>query len=483
MKTMKRITASILVLLMIFTTPVFAGENLKNITKSNEAKFFDQIASDLVQLYQFDITKEEILERTLTNLINNDPEALDTFLRALFSSLDEYSEFYSPEEYAELMRSLENVSGGIGVQMSKAVQYCEIVNVIDDYPAQKAGVMVGDMIFKVDGEDMTGKSSDYVSGRVRGDIGTEVTLTLIRGGEIFDVTIVRGELKQSTVSYAVIDSGVGYIKIESFSSNTDNEVANALSELYKYDVKKLILDLRYNTGGYLESAVAVAKRFVPTGNIATYKVKYGNQSVDYRSTLGKKKYEMVTLVNEYTASAAELLASALQESGASTLVGKQTYGKAVTQTIMGVYGGRMCKVTTGEYLTRNGNQINKIGIKPDYDVDNRKTTFECVDSAKMVYAAKYDAGYDGEALLALKQRLDVLGYDVGSLETPYDEKMQFAVAAFQSDMGIEPTGVLDINTQIYLANQANEKELVVDNQAAKAFELLGIEYTGYLMAQ
>ncbi|MBE7027212.1 MAG: PDZ domain-containing protein [Ruminococcaceae bacterium] len=483
MRTIRRITACLLVLFLAFTMPVFAGENLKTIKQTNEAKFFDGIATDLVNLYQFDITKEEILQRTLTNLINSDPEALDTFLRALFSSLDEYSEFYSPEEYAELMRSIENVGGGIGIQMSKATRYCEIVNVLDGYPAQKAGVMVGDTILKVDGEDMTGKDSDYVSGKVRGEIGTEVTLTLARGGETFDVTIVRGELKQSTVSYAVLADKVGYIKIDSFSSETDKEVGNALSELYKYNVKKLILDLRYNTGGYLESAVAVAQRFVPKGNIATYKVKYGNQSVDYKSTLPSKKYEMVTLVNEYTASAAELLASALQESGASKLVGKQTYGKAVTQTIMGVYGGRMCKVTTGEYLTRKGNRINKVGIKPDYVVENRTATFDCVSRDPMVYAAKYDAGYDGEALRALKQRLDVLGYDVGSFDTPYDEKMQFAVAAFQNDMGIEPTGTLDINTQICLANKANDAELLVDNQAAKAFELLGIEYTGYLMAE
>ena len=480
MKNTKRIIASVLALMLLFTMPAFAGENLKPIVPTEEAKFFTQVSNDLLELYHFDISKDELLERTLINLVNSDPQALDSFLRALFNSLDEYSEFYTPAEYAELNRALENIGGGIGVQMSKGERYIEIIQVISGSAAEKAGVLPGDLIIKVEGEDMSGKSTDYVANKVRGEIGTTVNLTLARGNRIFDLAIVRGELKQDSVSYTILDDGVGYIYIESFTSTTNKDLKKVLTEFDKKKIKKIILDLRYNAGGYLEVAVDVAKNFVPKGVIATHKTKYGNMSTSYRSDLKKSKYKLVTLVNEYTASAAELLASALQDSNASKLIGEQTYGKAVTQSILSLYGGRMCKVTTGEYFTRKGKQINKVGIKPNYVISNEIITLAESDINEMIFAPEYKEGFDGEELYAIKQRLAALGYDVGYFDTPYDEKMKYAVMAFQGDSSLEPTGVLDINTQMFLFDKAAEVEVGIDNQMAKAFELFGLEYTGYL---
>ncbi len=482
MRNLRKVTATVLVLLLLLSTQVFAGENLKYIEQKNESKFFSQVASDLVEIYQFDITKQELLERTFTNLLNEDPQALDTFLRALFSSLDEYSEFYSAEEYAQLTRQLENVGGGVGVYITKGSRYAEIVSVIDGSPAQKAGLCAGDLIVAVDGENMLAKNYDYVSAKMRGEIGSEVSLKVLRDGNEIDFVLVRAELKQSTVSYAIVGENVGYLQIISFSSETDKEVASALAEFNKYGIKKIILDLRYNTGGYVEVAVDVAKRFVPAGIIATHKVKATGQSTQYRSTLKNKPYQLVTLVNEYTASAAELLASALQESGASKLIGKQTYGKAVTQNILGVYGGRMCKVTTGEYLTRKGKSINKVGIKPDYTISNKTLLFEYTDADKMKFLPEYALGYEGEGLSAIKQRLTVLGYNAGATDTSYDETMANAVMAFQSDNGLEATGIMDIYTQMRLSDKADKVEMLIDMQLSKAFELMGIEYTGYLAA-
>lgn len=180
MKMTKRLLAAVLALMIFITVPAFAEDNLKYLPESEEAAFFNMVASDLVNLYQFDITKDQLLTRTLTNLLNNDPDALDTFLRALFNSLDPYSEFYTPEEYKQLMQSIENVTGGIGVQMTKGEQYVEIVNVLDGSPALAAGVKVGDKIVKVDGENMFGKGTDYLGGKVKGEIGTQVVLTLLR---------------------------------------------------------------------------------------------------------------------------------------------------------------------------------------------------------------------------------------------------------------------------------------------------------------
>ena len=188
-------------------------------------------------------------------------------------------------------------------------------------------------------------------------------------------------------------------------------------------------------------------------------------------------------MNGYTASAAEILASALQESGASKLVGKQTFGKAVTQSIHPVYGGRMCKVTSGEYVTRNGNKINKIGLKPDYEVSNITTELENTDIAPMKYAPVYNEGDTGEGIYGIKRRLDVLGYNVGSVDENYDEMLKYALMAFQTECGLEETGVLDITTQMFVVEKARVCEVMVDRQAAKAFELMGIEYTGLLLGE
>ena len=208
-KMMKRFVAALLALTIVFTVPVFAEDNLKYIPESDEAKFFNMVASDLIQLYQFDITKDQLLTRTLTNLLNSDPEALDSFLRALFNSLDPYSEFYTPEEYEEMMQSLENVTGGIGVQMTKGAQYVEVVNVLEGSTALEAGVQVGDKIVKVDGENMVGKGTEYISNKIKGEIGTDVVLTVQRGNETLDITVTRGQLVDKTVEYGLVGEDVG----------------------------------------------------------------------------------------------------------------------------------------------------------------------------------------------------------------------------------------------------------------------------------
>ncbi len=480
-----RLVSLVLALVMVLAVPTYAAEDnhLKYIEETAYSKLFNTIASDLVELYQFDITKDQLLTRTVTTLLNEDPKALDSFFRALFGSLDEYSEFYTPEEYKLFTQSLESVTGGIGVYITGNGRYVEVANTVPGSPADKAGIKAGDVIIEIDGESMISKGSDYLSARLRGKIGTEVKVTVLRDDEEIEFVIVRSEITQNTVNYGMFTDDVAYLQILSFSSSTDGEVDAALAAIDGLGAKKIIIDLRNNTGGYVDSAVNIAKKFVPEGLIVTHNMKLGDQKIEYRSDLKTKKYELVTLVNDYTASAAEILASALQESGASKLVGRQTFGKAVTQTIHPVYGGRMCKVTSGEYTTRNGNKINKIGIKPDYDVRNMVTELEYTNIAPMKYAPIYNVGDTGEGIYGIKRRLSVLGYSVGTIDEQYDESLKYAVMTFQSDMGLEPTGTLDITTQMFVAEKARTCEVVVDRQAAKAFELMGIEYTGFLLAE
>ena len=197
-----------------------------------------------------------------------------------------------------------------------------------------------------------------------------------------------------------------------------------------------------------------------------------------KSYLKEPKYTLVTLVNENTASASEILASALQESGASKLVGAKTYGKAVTQSVFPLYANRMCKLTTGEYFTRNGNKINKIGIAPDVNATNKVVLLKNTDVEPLVYCTAYPKDEITEGVSGFKIRLKYLDYNVGEINDVYDETFFNAVYAYQTANGIAPTGVLDITTQIHITNASDDVKVLVDNQLNTAASLIGSDYKG-----
>lgn len=405
---------------------------------------------------------------------------LDTFLEAMFDSLDDYSEFYTPEEYEEIARFYQNVVGGIGVTVSKKGRYVEVVNTLDDGSAKKAGIVSGDMIFAVNGEEMTDKPLDYVTSKMKGEIGTEVQITILRGEEKIDYTLTRCVLKQDSVVYAKLTYNLGYIQITQFVNNTASEFRAALNEMDKAGIKNIIIDLRDNTGGLVSGAVEIAQQLVPEGKIITHHMKYNDNTTTYMSTLKEKKYNLVTLVNGYTASSSEILASALQESGASVLVGTQTYGKAVTQNIFGLYGGRACKLTTGEYFTRNGNSLNKVGLIPDYTVENKTVKFENTNASQFVFsAAGYKTGDSGSNVKAINERLSALSYNI-EISEKYSDETAKAIASFQAEHQIAQTGICDIVTQTFLVSEADEKLVYIDMQLQKALDLMGSDYEIYL---
>ncbi len=477
----KRLTAVVLSALLLFTAPALASDN-KALQQSNSAYIFSQITDFVMDFYNFDITKDELLSRTIQNLLNTNPKALDDFTRALLNSLDEYSQFYTPEEWEAFQNQLEGVFGGIGVQISTHGNDVTVISVVSYSPAQKAGIKSGDRIIEVNGESVIGIDHNAVSQKIKGDIGTTVQIKVMRDGQALSFDIVRAEIKNPTVAYKVVAPGVGYIQLKTFNSSTVEEFNSALSALDSKGVKKIILDLRYNPGGYMEVAVDIAKKLVPAGKIVTASYKHEDKKESYSSNLSKPKYELLVLVNEYTASAAEILSSAIQESKAGKLIGERTYGKAVIQQTFPLYSGpdgtRWCKITVGTYLTRGGNQINKIGIVPDYSIRNRTVKYDDVEKEKMVYSQKYALGDAGKGILAAKQRLSVLGYDVGDADERFTEEMQTAVAQFQADYKLFPYGVLDLNTQILLENVACEKDVVLDEQMDTALELFGVKTNG-----
>jgi len=469
-----RILVALLLVFSLLAAPLTYADN-KVVTPNDEGEFFNLVTDFVLDNYHFDISKELLLERTFANLLKNNPDALDTFLEALFNSLDEYSEFFSPKEWAAYLQQMENVTGGIGVQMTQKGDYVEVIGVLEGSPAKEAGIVVGDRLVAVNGFDVVGQSVSNIATLLTGEIGTEVSVRMLRGTEELEFSLIRYELKHDSVEHSYLGSDVIYIYISSFNLTTAAEFGKILEEADAAGVKKILLDLRDNPGGYVDAAVGVASYFVPEGDIATLKFKSDDEPYSYVSELKESKYELVMLVNENSASAAELLASSVQDAGVGTLIGRQTYGKGIIQQFIPLYSGRVCKMTVGEYITRNGKRIHGIGVLPDIDVTNRRLALRDTNALEMEYKDLYTAGDSGTGVFACKQRLRALGYSVGTMDDIYSGEMLNAVASFQRDVGLEVTGVLDINTQIYLDNDADGAKVLVDKQLYTAFDMLGVD--------
>ena len=291
--------------------------------------------------------------------------------KGLFESLEDvYSCYYTPEEYKMLAEQTQGVYYGIGAYVSQDVEtgVCAISGVIKNSPAEAAGLMEGDLIYKVDGEDMSGLDIDEVVSHIRGEEGTEVALTLVRNGEEIEVKLKRGRVDTPTVESEMLDDGIGYLQITEFDDVTVNQFTENFEELKGQGMKGLIIDLRGNPGGSVTSVCAVAEQLLPKGLIFYMEDKDGNKT-EYKCEGADFDLPMVVLVNEYSASAAEILSGAIKDSGIGKLVGKTTFGKGIVQDVIPLQDGSAIKLTVANYYTRGGNDIHLKGIEPDIEVE------------------------------------------------------------------------------------------------------------------
>ena len=291
--------------------------------------------------------------------------------KGLFESLEDvYSCYYTPEEYKMLAEQTQGVYYGIGAYVSQDVEtgICAISGVIKNSPAEAAGLMEGDLIYKVDGDDMSGLDIDEVVSHIRGEEGTEVALTLVRNGEEIEVKLKRGRVDTPTVESEMLDDGIGYLQITEFDDVTVNQFTENFEELKGQGMKGLIIDLRGNPGGSVTSVCAVAEQLLPKGLIFYMEDKDGNKT-EYNCEGADFDLPMVVLVNEYSASAAEILSGAIKDSGIGKLVGKTTFGKGIVQDVIPLQDGSAIKLTVANYYTRGGNDIHLKGIEPDIEVE------------------------------------------------------------------------------------------------------------------
>ncbi len=283
---------------------------------------------------------------------------------------DKYTVFLSPKEYAALNEGLDggNFSGvGIAIRVDDDTKLLRVTDVIPNGPAEKAGLQPGDVIMTIDGRSTKGLASDDDAKMLRGKEGSIVRLTIDRNGAPLanQVSITRAVIHQPSVYARLLPGNIGYARLTVFGATTGQELSSALDRLEQQGAKAYVLDLRDNGGGYLNSAIDVSSKFVPSGPIVSVESRGGNDTqYDAENTAIPPK-PLAVLVNEYTASASEITSGAIQDDGVGALVGTRTYGKGVVQTIHPLPDGSAVKITSARYLTPRGHDINTIGIEPD----------------------------------------------------------------------------------------------------------------------
>ena len=334
----------------------------------------NKLASYIETFYLDDVSEEDMAEGAFKGVV----AALG----------DPYSEYYTEEEYESLMESTSGEYNGIGVSISQKEENGEITiaTVFDDTPAKEAGIQEGDVIVAVDGNDMTGKSSQDVVSMIKGKTDGTVTITVMRNGEKIDIQVEIRKVERPTVANHMMDGNIGYIKLSEFDGVSTSQFSEALNELKDQGMEKLVIDIRDNPGGRLDVVCDLLDLFVDKDKLIVYtKDKNGNKQEEYtRYDASVKDIPISIIVNGNSASAAEVFTGVMQDYGLAKIVGTQTFGKGIVQKILDMGDGSAVKLTVSKYYLPNDENIHGQGITPDYVIDADENTEEDVQLNKAV---------------------------------------------------------------------------------------------------
>ena len=344
----------------------------------------EDVAKDISEIK--DVKKYELLFQVRDALLTkydgelDDNSLLEAAIKGMTQSVnDPYTVFMNASEYKAFEDQIEGHFVGIGAQLGIKDDKITVVSPIEGSPAEKAGLKAGDVILKVDGNEITEPNLDKTIATIRGEKGQEVTLTVLReGSEYLDISIVRDEIKVVSVKGEIIDGNIGYIQISSFDEDVAKDFKNKIVELKSQGMKGMILDLRGNPGGSLSEAVNVASQFIPKGKVVTYTIDKYDKKQEAKSVGGEAEgMPLVILIDGGSASASEVVTGALRDYEAGTIIGTTSFGKGIVQQLIEFKDGNGgLKVTTSKYYTPNGENIHKIVIKPDIEVEIPKDILE-----------------------------------------------------------------------------------------------------------
>ena len=308
---------------------------------------------------------------------------MDGAISGMIQSLgDPHSIYLDPKTYHQLMEQTTGSFGGIGIYMGFKDNKVSVISVMDDSPAAKAGIQANDEILAVDGVPVTEIQPEEVAIHIRGEVGTEVTLSVRRNGaEDKEFVILRDTIQVKTADGRMLENNMGYIRIAAFSETTAQEFRDAYEALENEGMKGLVIDLRENPGGLVTSSVEIANMVVPEGPVVSVVERDGGKE-EYTSSLKELKYPLVVLIDGNSASASEILAGAVQDTGAGTLVGSKSFGKGSVQTVLPMFHDDAVKLTIAKYYTPSGRSIDGVGIEPDVSIDFQPGDTEDVQLAK-----------------------------------------------------------------------------------------------------
>ena len=334
----------------------FTSENVSEADVEEKLDQLEGLIEDYY-LYEDEVDKDALIEGIYTG-----------YAGALG---DPYTEYYDEEETKALQESTSGEFSGIGATMSQDAEtgVITVVNVYKGSPAEKAGILEGDILSGVDGRSTDGQDLENVVSWIKGEQGTEVSVVVVRDGEEVEMTAVRDIIEVQTVEYEMKAGQVGYISVSEFDSVTYDQFKTALEDLEASGMEGLVIDLRSNPGGNLSTVTDMLKLLLPEGTIVSTKDKYGNTEEITCDGTHEFTKPLAVLVNQYSASASEIFCGAVQDYGTGTIVGTTTYGKGVVQQLLDLGDGTCLKLTIAEYYTPSGRSINGTGVEPDVEVE------------------------------------------------------------------------------------------------------------------
>lgn len=427
------ITITLAFLSAFAVMPIYADTFIIQPEGENNSEYIQFLMNVIKENYKYDITEEELYKGVY---------------KGMFDALDVHSTYFTSDEFDNFNASAFGEFGGIGITVTANEDgYIDIIAPIEDTPGFRAGIQAGDIIIKVNGEDIKEWTLEKAMSVMRGEPGTKVTLGIKRSGveNLINFDITREIIKVNPVKYSIEDE-MGILKISSFNANTSENVLNAIGYFKENDVKGLVIDLRGNPGGSLTEVLKVADYFVSPGKELLYiDYKGDNDEIINSSTIpvftGKP---IAVLINDGSASASEILSGILQDYGIAEIIGQNSYGKGTVQTVLDLTNGGGIKLTIAEYLTPGRHKIDGVGIKPDIEVSNlpliqKETVSKLVPMSEIKDYSVMDS--IGLNVYGAQERLKLLGYDV-DVDGKYSKKTMDSLIKFQKDYNLKADGIL-----------------------------------------
>ena len=417
----------------------------------------------------FYFLKQNYLDKNVTS-----EQLIQGALKGMAESVgDPYTTYLVNDETAQLDETVNGAFGGIGAELKSDQSRVVISTTMEGSPSQQVGLQADDVITKVDGEDMTGKTISEVVKKVRGEVGTDVVLTIERAGTSLEVKLTRASIAINTLKAELDkeDASIGHVRITSFAKNTADELEKAVKDLTEKGAKSFVFDVRYNPGGLLDQAYKVANMFLKDGEpIVQVEDRFGEKTI-YKasSSIGEFKITQpyVLLVNEGSASASEILAAAVKERAGAQIVGTKTYGKGTVQSVVDITDNSELKYTNAKWLTPEGNWIHKEGVTPTKEVNLPDYAFLKIIDARETLKV----GSVSQNVLSVETILKGLGYSV-TVDGYFDEATRDAVKAYQQKEGLTVTGEVNEETAQKLMNSVRALIQQNDTQYQAAKELL-----------